>query len=143
MRGNRIDLVDYVNWRDKIPKRRGEQHLESPQENPLRFVAVISVVTIGLTLYRVISSHHITWLGTAGTVLAAAFVVLYTTRQRLAWLISLLMFAGLAPIGLLIVYLTSSAGEPMPVVVFTLALWGGSVIYILWIRERYYSYLKQ
>jgi hypothetical protein len=133
-----VMLEKILERRHNLPATTGER------QNPLRFAAAVSVVSIVWEAYRLIYYHRIAWNEAVAIVLAGAFLMAYVRHWRIAWLIALAIFAGLLPVNLIIYYITSSASPYSQIGTgFMIAFWVGCMTYILWARSRYFDYIRE
>jgi hypothetical protein len=119
------------------------ERLRAVDSNPLRPLAVISVLSIASTLYHAIKFGHAAWIAVTSSFLAVIFLVFYFARHRIAWFVALI-FAALAPVYFLALYITSPRLLPSgKALLIGGAAWLFFLIWIFYMREHYYFYLKQ
>jgi hypothetical protein len=125
---------------------RGEKAQENRDKNPLSGLALVAILLLAIDIYKVASSHQLTWRPVCADVLLVAFLVLYLRHSRVAWVV-------IPIIGLLcllqapIVYFSTAWRYSLRVRVislcFGLALGVVALAYGLVARRRYQLYLDE
>lgn len=112
--------------------------------NPLGFVAIVIVVAICREAYDLITTYEVSWMDLVVTVLLTAFLVCYFKKKKIAWTIGVVMFGVFAPMNAVTLYLGSSSRLPAPAVLcLMVALWLAALVYLFYVRARYYAYVDR
>jgi lysylphosphatidylglycerol synthetase-like protein (DUF2156 family) len=111
-------------------------------KNPLRFVALVAVLTIVFTLCTSIATYRVSCMALTASVLWTAFLALYIKKHPFAWLMSLLMFVILAPMNVILYFKFPNHSHSQTGIFFIVVFWIGCVCYILCIRAAYDAYLR-
>ncbi|MEO7724975.1 MAG: hypothetical protein ABIU29_09895 [Chthoniobacterales bacterium] len=123
-------------WQAREQEQRGK--------NPLTLLALISLLLLGLDIYRVAVSHHVAWSAALSDALLVAFLVLYARRSRFAWL-AVPAFGGLGLLLSPLIFVSSEPRYPLRIRFLTFALIGGFslavIAYGFLVRRRYELYL--
>ena len=117
--------------------------MNTEQSNPLKPIAIVAVLTLVLDLYKIIDSHHVSWLVATRGAFLGMFLILYILRSHFAWLVVLLLIICVTPIYFLMLYFLSPLQVPaFGVLSIIAAILVGGLVYVISVREQYYSYLR-
>lgn len=111
--------------------------------NPLRYIAVATVITLPFDVFSYIVDHFFIALGIIIILGKLLFLALYTQKSRFAWHVGLLVIASITPLSLLLIHFGSDAGKhPHSHPLFELAVVLIVVVYLWKIRRRYFRYVE-
>jgi hypothetical protein len=115
----------------------------SESKNPLRFAAGVALVSIFWGAYNLLYHHTLTWNQMLAMVFSGSFLLAYILYKRVAWLIALVIFAGLIPMNLIIYYFISAQHRTATGGIFAILFWLACIGYTLWARSNYYAYIHE
>src|SRR5437763_3239348 len=111
--------------------------------NPLRFIALVSLLSIIWDFYRYFVTAHVDWLSLSGTTLAICFLIGYVRGRRWAWLVGFLIFGVAVPLNLLSFSLANRTQiRSMIGLWFAVAFCVAFAIYVVVLRQHYYTYIR-
>jgi hypothetical protein len=119
-------------------------HNTATDKNPLTLLALAGLFALGKCVWHAIGTHTVGVFDIVDFATWSVFLILYAKRHPLAWFVSLVLFAVITPLDLLVSQsrLTSYSTR-IEVKAITAVICLGFIVYVLFLRTKYQRYLAQ
>lgn len=134
-----------MNWK-KLYTWPVQSEGEYLRRNPLRFVALITVVSACHTVHDLVWTRWFDLMEATSVAVDFSLLLCFVQKRRIAWLISVLDYVCLPlvnAVGIRSFFVQSSAQQSWEARAFVIALWLAWVGYLFAIRKAYYLYVDQ